>query len=171
MIPLPPRFTQENKESASISLSSKPARVLADAVKHHRDGSLDRAETLYRLLLERAGDHPDVLHLLGVIGYQTGHPAEALPLIDAAISRAAAVADYHNNRGLVLTRLQRIPEAVDSFNRAIGLNPSYADAFSNRGNAQQSSGQLEEAIGSYRQALSLQPQHAEAHNNLGNALR
>ena len=53
-MPLPPRFTPVGAGDAP-GLSSKPDRVLADAVKYHRAGTLDRAETLYRLLLERAG--------------------------------------------------------------------------------------------------------------------
>jgi tetratricopeptide (TPR) repeat protein len=171
MIALPPRFTPAATDEPPLSPSSKPAQVLADAVKYHRAGTLDRAETLYRLLLERAGVHPDVLHLLGVIGHQTGHAGEALALIDAAIARAATVGDYHNNRGLVLLRLGRADDALTSFDRAIGINPAFVDAISNRGNALQELGRLDEAVAAYRQAISIDPRHAEAHNNLGNVLR
>jgi tetratricopeptide (TPR) repeat protein len=171
MMSLPPRFTPATGDQPSLGLSAKPARVLADAVKYHRAGTLDRAETLYRLLLERAGEHPDVLHLLGVIGHQTGHSGDALTLIDRAIARAATVADYHNNRGLVLLRLDRAAEAVASFDRALKINPAFADAMSNRGNALQGLGQLDDAMAAYRQAISINPRHAEAHNNLGNVLR
>src|SRR5262245_56266560 len=171
MTPLPPRFTPVHGAELSLGLSSRPERVLADAVKLHRAGTLDRAETLYRLLLERAGEHPDVLHLLGVIGHQTGHHSDALVLIDAAIAHAATVADYHNNRGLVLLRLACAAEALASFDRAIAINAGFADAISNRGNALQEMNRLEEAAASYRQAVSLNPQHAEAHNNLGNVLQ
>jgi tetratricopeptide (TPR) repeat protein len=171
MMPLPPRFTPASTDEPLLGLSSKPARVLADAVNYHRAGTLDRAETLYRLLLERAGEHPDVLHLLGVIGHQTGHQGEALALIDAAITRAASVPDYHNNRGLVLSRLGRADDALASFDRALGINPTFADAMSNRGNVLQELGRLDEAVAAYRQAISINPRHAEAHNNLGNVLR
>jgi len=171
MTPLPPRFTPESGGAALLGASSKPARVLADALKHHRAGAFERAETLYRLLLQQAPDHPDLLHLLGVIGHQTGHPQAALALIDAAIARADTVADYHNNRGLVLLRLGRGAEAVACFDRALGINPAFSDAMSNRGNALQELGRLDEAAAAYRQAISISPRHAEAHSNLGNVLR
>lgn len=171
MTPLPPRFTPDSGDTALLGVSSKPARILADAVKYHRSGALDRAETLYRMLLQQAQDHPDLLHLLGVIGHQTGHPEAALALIDAAIARAGGVADYHNNRGLVLLRLGRSAEAVASFDRAIAINPAFADAMSNRGNALQELGRLDESAAAYRQAISINPRHGEAYNNLGNVLR
>ena len=79
MITLPPRFTPAATDEPLLGLSSKPARVLADAVKYHRAGTLDRAETLYRLLLERAGEHPDVLHCWASSATRPATPAKPWP--------------------------------------------------------------------------------------------
>jgi tetratricopeptide (TPR) repeat protein len=170
MTPLPPRFTPETDPASLLGTSFNASRLFTEAVKCHRRGALDRAETIYRLLLEKAAEHPDLLHLLGVIAHQTGHSQEALPLIDRAIAHNGAVADYHNNRGLVLLRLGRDGEALAGFDRAISLHGDFADAHSNRGNALQQMDRLEEAEAAYRRALAINPRHAEAHNNLGNVL-
>ena len=37
------------------------------ALEHHRAGRLDRASKLYKRILAKAPDHPDALHMLGVI--------------------------------------------------------------------------------------------------------
>lgn len=171
MTPLPPRFTPATDPATLLGTSFNASRLFDEALKYHRRGALDRAETLYRLLLEKAPDHADLLHLLGVIAHQTGHGAEALPLIDRAIARSGGVADYHSNRGLVLLRLGRPAEALAGFERAIALRPEFADAHSNRGNALQELGRQEDAGAAYRRALAINPGHAEAHNNLGNILR
>ncbi len=171
MTPLPPRFTPEPDPATLLGTSSNAARLFNEALKYHRSGALDRAETIYRLLLEKAAEHADLLHLLGVIAHQTGHSEEGLLLIDRAIAKNGAVADYHNNRGLALLRLDRAAEALTGFDRAIVLRADFADAHSNRGNALHKLDRLEDAAAAYRRALAVNPRHAEAHNNLGNILR
>ena len=171
MTELPPRFTPEPDPSIVRSASLDATRLINKALKYHRSGALDQAESIYRLLLEKAGEHADLLHLLGVIAYQTGHSEEALLLIGRAIAKNGAVADYHNNSGLALLRLGRTAEALTSFDRAIALRADYADAHSNRGNALHELERLEDAAAAYRRALAVNPRHAEAYNNLGNVLR
>jgi tetratricopeptide (TPR) repeat protein len=122
-------------------------------------------------LLKLDDNHPDLLHLLGVVAHQTGSFEAAVKLIDRAIARAGNVADYHNSRGLAALHLGRISEALANFNRAIALRPQFADAYSNRGRALKEVDRLDEAIQSYEEALVLNPRLAEAHNNLGNVLR
>ncbi len=168
---LPPRFTPEIDPASLLGTTFNASRLFNEAIKYHRNGALDRAETIYRLLLEKARDHADLLHLLGVIAHQTGHSGDALSLIDRAIAQNGAVPDYHNNRGLALLRLGRQAESLAAFDRAIALRAEFADAHSNRGNALQQMDRQAEAATAYRRALAINPRHAEAHNNLGNVLR
>lgn len=165
------RFTPQPEPQGPQGISKNPSRALAEALKYHRSGNLSQAETIYRALLKIDGNHPDLLHLLGVIAHQAGDFEAALTLIDRAIARSGNVADYHNNRGLAALHLGRTGEALESFDRAIALRPQFADAFSNRGRALKDSNQLDDAIKSYEEALALNPRHAEAHNNLGIVLR
>ncbi len=55
------------------------------ALDHHQAGRLEEAETLYREVLAREPEHPDALHLLGVIAHQSGEQEKAVTLIGQAI--------------------------------------------------------------------------------------
>ena len=47
---------------------------LQAAVEHHESGQLQDAVRLYQAVLARDPDHPDALHLLGVVAHQLGRP-------------------------------------------------------------------------------------------------
>lgn len=42
----------------------------------HQNGRLQEAEQAYRAILTTNPNHPDALHLLGVLAFQAGHPQE-----------------------------------------------------------------------------------------------
>ena len=56
---------------------AKAAADMKAAMEHHHAGRLDRAEALYRKALDKAPDHPDALHMLGVIATARGRPFHA----------------------------------------------------------------------------------------------
>ncbi len=144
--------------------------VLAAALAHHQAGRLAQAAAGYQAVLDTLPDHPDALHLLGVVYLQAGHPAEAEPLIRAAIRADGTVADYHDNLGSALRALNRAGEAAEAHRKAVRLRPAFAQAHYNLGNALDTLGRLEEAADAYRQAAALRPGYARARFNLGNAL-
>jgi tetratricopeptide (TPR) repeat protein len=145
--------------------------LLQQALALHRAGRLAEADAIYRRILEGQPQHPDALHLSGLIAHQSGDHATALARIEVAIAANGGVADYHHNRGVVLLRLGRAAEAEASLRRALTLKPGYADAENALGNALQALGRPGEARRCYEAALRLKPDLIEAHNNLGNALR
>src|SRR5438876_2417184 len=69
------------------------------ALAHHSAGRLDQAEHIYRQVLAVAPQHPDALHLLGVIAHQAGQHQAAIELINKAIQINPTVAAYFNNIG------------------------------------------------------------------------
>lgn len=95
-----------------------------------------------------------------------GHLEVALTRLDAAIARLPDRADLHYDRGVLLRRLQRIPEATHAYARAVELKPDHADALMNWGNALQEAGALEESLAIYERALSAAPQSAPVRVNL-----
>ena len=76
----------------------------------------------------------------------------------------------HFHRGIALTNLRRLPEAVASFDRAIALKPDYIEAHNKRGVALGSLGRGQEAVASFDQAIALRPDHVGAFVNRGVAL-
>ena len=65
--------------------------LFTTALQHHRAGRLVEAEALYRQILATETEHPDSLHMLGVIAQQSGQPHLAIELIRRAISHNGAV--------------------------------------------------------------------------------
>ena len=45
---------------------------LREALRLHESGQLQKAETIYRNILETHPDHADALHFLGVVFHQSG---------------------------------------------------------------------------------------------------
>jgi tetratricopeptide (TPR) repeat protein len=145
-------------------------RKLNGARALHQAGRLTEAEALYREILGVDPNHPDGLHLLGVIAQQRGHNESAVELIRKAIARKARVADFHCNLGNALAALGRTNEAQTHYRRAIALNPAHPESRNNLGNLLKNQGQLNKAEEQFRSALGLRPDYAEAHYNLGNVL-
>ena len=65
-------------------------RQFAAALAHHEAGRLDAARAGYRETLARDPNHPESLHLMGLILVQTGDPAAGAALIGRAIELAPA---------------------------------------------------------------------------------
>jgi len=135
----------------------------------HKAGKLAEAEKQYRLALSRHGDHPDALHLLGVIAFQTGNHREAADLIGKALALDPNKPAYHANAALALMKLNRHDEAHEAYQRSVALNPKLALTHVNMGNALAEAGLLDAAITAMERALELEPNHAEALYNLGTA--
>jgi tetratricopeptide (TPR) repeat protein len=141
------------------------------AVQLHKTGQLDQAELIYRQILDDNPDHPEALHLLGVIAHQRAQPEKAIKLIRKAVALQPQAAIFHCNLAEAYRVTGALPEATDHSRKAIRLQPHNADAHNHLGLALQGLGQLTEAVASFREALSLRPDFALAHNNLGSALR
>lgn len=145
--------------------------MLDDALRHHRGGRFTEAEQIYRKILAAHPRHPDCLHLLGMIAYQTGDLETAAQLIGEAISINAAGVSYYVNLGTVLQAQGELDEAEKLYRHALRLNPGLHEVHLNLGNVLLAQGNLNECIACYRAALLLRPDGAETHNSLGNALQ
>jgi predicted O-linked N-acetylglucosamine transferase (SPINDLY family) len=144
---------------------------LESGMSHHRAGRLAEAERIYCEILTRQPDHPEALHLLGVLTAQFGKSDAGMELIRRAIRLKPDDAEAHNNLGVVLRNRGQFADAIAAYRQAIRLKPDFAEAHNNLGIALVDVGQLDEAMAAARQAIGLKPDYAKAYNNLGNALR
>lgn len=145
-------------------------QLLAAALQHHQAGRLAEAWQIYRQILAQEPDHPDALHLLGVVALQSGRAGDALPLIQRAIALQPGNIQYHNNLGNVFLSLEKFADAEAVFRRIIQIHPAYPEAHYNLGLAVQNQGRAAEAAASYRTALQMKPDYTDAWHNLGDAL-
>jgi len=140
------------------------------ALKHHRSGKLQKANTLYRKILKSDPNNVDALHMLGLLLHQRGEHETAIRLFNQAIERGEESTEIYTNLGSALQSCNRTDEAITAFRQAIRINPNYILAHNNLGNALREAGENEEAIASFQHALSLSPTEALLHFNLGNVL-
>jgi tetratricopeptide (TPR) repeat protein len=111
-------------------------------------------------------DHPDALHLLGVMAHQHGALDRASELIAAAIASQPSAAMF-DDLALVAQARGDLDEAIRMFRHALSLSPDHAGTHRNLGAALQTQGKLPEAMECFIQAISLKPDDASAYCNLG----
>ncbi len=163
------------KRSSPPASSRRPtaaavARLLAEAVGHHRAGRLDRADSLYDRILAAAPDQADAWHLSGLVRHGRGDSEEAFRRITRAIALVPDHAGYHNSLGVVRLETGDVAGAERAFRDALERDPLLAEAANNLGNALQTASRLEEAVAAYDVALHSRPDYAEAHTGRGRAL-
>jgi tetratricopeptide (TPR) repeat protein len=122
-------------------------------------------------VLDRAPDHFDALHMLGVAAVQSGEVAAGAELIERATRIDPHAAAAHVNLAMALSALGRHEAALASAGRALALNGADPDAHTNCGNALLALGRPTEALAAYEQALAARPSDPQAHYNRANALR
>jgi Flp pilus assembly protein TadD len=151
-----------------------PYTSVADAIiaglEHHRAGRLDEADKLYRQVLVREPNHPEALHLLGVIYGQRGQPQTAVDLISRAMKVRPNAAEFHRRRAEDLRGLQKHEEAAVSSRRAIALAEDDPTIHNSLGAALAEMRRYDLAIEQFRRAIEISKDFADAYSNLGAAL-
>ncbi|MEX2113695.1 MAG: tetratricopeptide repeat protein [Pirellulales bacterium] len=142
-----------------------PQETLDAAIALHTQGRLAEAVPLYREVLSVHPDHPDALHLLGVIAHQTGNHEQAATLIGQAIRRWGNAAIYHCNLGEALRSLGRFDLARAAHQQALRLDPRFVAAHNNLGTVYEQQGRYDEALACFNQAIALDPDCVDAHYN------
>jgi tetratricopeptide (TPR) repeat protein len=92
---------------------------------------------------------------------------QALTEIDAYIASAPNDAFGPYARAMILSRLDRKAEAIESYDRAAALDPTLADASYNAGVLFTDLGVVDDAIARYEVAIKADPKHVDALYNLG----
>jgi predicted TPR repeat methyltransferase len=146
-------------------VSLTPEEALALAIERHKLGQLDEAEVVYKVLLERWPDHPDVLNHMGVLQHQRGEHAAALVLLRHAAEVAPQVAGTWNNLGNVLLRVAQSDEAERAFRRSLELEES-PEALSNLGRALRRRKQWVDGEAACRRAIEIAPTFGDAWHHL-----
>lgn len=144
--------------------------MFQQAFDHYQNGRLVEAERLCVDILRRSPKDFDATDLLAMIFYRTGRAAEALMLLDRAVSLKDDAPTTHNNRGIVLSELGRSHDALASYDRALMLVPTFAEAHNNRGGVLAAQKNYAEALAAFDRAVELKPDFAAAHANRGRVL-
>jgi predicted O-linked N-acetylglucosamine transferase (SPINDLY family) len=97
--------------------------MLESAMSLHRTGDLESAKAKYSEVLAVQPEHPDALHLLGLLLHQQNFHDKAVALMAQAIAVKADAPEYYANYGLALAARGEISRAIQSYERALELQP------------------------------------------------
>jgi len=147
------------------------AKKIEKAVRCHQAGQFREAEAIYKKILEIHPNHPDALHLSGIIALQSGRHDVAADRMNRAIQNSPDNPICHSNLGAAYNALNRPDQAIACYQKAVELKPDFAEAYHNIGNALQEQGNFNEAILSYQKAVQLNPDDEKTYNNMGLAFQ
>ena len=126
-----------------------------------------------RLLLRAvavAPEHPDVLHLSGIVAFRLGRRDEALGKIERAIGLGTDIRLYLRNVSEVYRSLGRSDDALAAAQRAVALAPKDPVCWHNLAVIQYHRLELDDCIASAERALALSPFLPGPHFQLAEAL-
>ncbi len=124
----PEPFTVTSQESSARQADFSPELAQQHALALQQQGDVQQAARLFRQILENNPDDLVALYSLGVLTLNDGDPAAALHYFDRAAHLNPHFPQTWFNRGVVLQRLQRHQEALDSYRQAEALDPVFAQA-------------------------------------------
>jgi len=147
------------------------AEALAQAKAYHRAGQLQRAEEMYRQILQTGPADAHVYYLLGAACQALGKLDDAIASFQQAVRLKPDHGEAYNHLGIALAQQSKPDEAVASFRRAVQFRPELAEAYYNLGKVCQNQGDLDAAVAACRRAIEIKSDYADAYRNLGNALK
>ena len=122
-----------NKRVSEVSLHIDVDAELDKALSFHQAGNLQQAEERYGKILKANPQHTDVLHLLGLVNYQSGKAEIAISFIKKAISLSSESPNFLRNLGDIFRSLKRFDEAIQAYQKAIRTDPKHTQAYNNMG--------------------------------------
>ena len=141
--------------------------ALRVAVEFHRQGNLDRAETLYRQIIGYMPEYAQAHQLLGLILHQRGQHDAAMQAIHHALRLSPDDAEAWCNLGNVQDAVGEWAQAEESYRRAVERQPAFAVGWSNLANTLAKMHRHADAALACEKALAVDPHCVPAHLTLG----
>ncbi|MGY4504458.1 tetratricopeptide (TPR) repeat protein [Bradyrhizobium sp. GM24.11] len=156
----------ERQATARQSGQMTPAALCQAGFAHLQSGRLAEAELCCQQALTLDEQHPDALHLLGVLCCHAQQPDAAVEWIGRAVQQAPK-AEYLLSLATVLERQGRLEDARRHYSQALSHRRDDAGLWNHLGNLLWQLGRKDEAAQHLRQALKLKPDYWEAAHNCG----
>ncbi|MCW2247506.1 tetratricopeptide (TPR) repeat protein [Azospirillum fermentarium] len=145
--------------------------TLTLALNRHMAGQFAEAEALYARVLDAAPDHPDALHLSGMLLGQAGRFDVGLERVARAVALRPEAADFRINRAVLLEAAGHHADALDAARRAMALNPAFAEGWTDLSALLRGAGRTDAAIAALDRAIRLNPALDPARDRLALLLR
>ena len=142
------------------------AGLIEEAMSAHRNKQPDVARARYEAALAIDPEHPDALHLLGLLEAQSGDLDRAAELIGSAVAVKPLEPMFHNNLGNVCLLSERLDDAERHYRQALELDPMRLDAMNNVCVLLGRRGEFEAAEQAWSRLLEAAPTFTQARHNL-----
>jgi tetratricopeptide (TPR) repeat protein len=133
-------------------------------------GNLERADFIYRQILEAVPDEPQALFGLGRVAVQEGNLITAEDYFNRVIGLYPNELAIYHQLFQVLRSQNRAGAAADCCRRALAVAPQAAEFRNCLGIALKDQERWSDAIVSFEEAIASRPDYADAHYNLANTL-
>lgn len=143
---------------------------ISRALQFHQAGNLAAAEQIYKKILQHSPNHPDALHLLGVIAHQSGRNDIAINMISRAIHMIPNNPGYYSNLGAAHQVQGNLETAAQCYRKSIEISPDHVACY-NLSLVLRSQGNLRESLLYCKKAIEIKPDYAEAYQNLGSIVK
>ena len=135
-----------------------------------KSGDLTRAETAFKLALDRDTNHLKSHLNIARVLIEGGKTGDALVHVEKALTIDSLSVDGYRLLGRVRGDMREYDLSVEAYKKAITLNEKDSWSMNNMGYVLIKSDRFEEALGPLARACELSPKTAVFHNNLGMAL-
>jgi len=142
-------------------------RLFGEATQAHGRGDVERAEGIYRQVLQREAHHPGALLNLGILAQQQGRAEEALHWLTRADKASPRNSIILNTLGNTFRALGRSDQAVSAYRSALAEQPGNVNTLCNLASQLEDRGELSQAEECFRKAVELEPADVGAWLGLG----
>lgn len=138
-----------------------------DAISARGDRRMELQEALMRHRLEKYPNDFAAYFQIGALRLARLDPAEALPMIEAAVRIQPGDPEARNLLGSALVAVGRNTEAIEQFRAALRARADYGTARYNLARALVRAGKYDDAIESFEQLIRQFPRDAQVRDELG----
>lgn len=150
-----------------VPLAFRDLMTLAARLENDKDYAF--ADRLLNRALTVVPDHPDALHLSGIVAFRLGRREEALTKIERAIECGVDIRLYLRNISEVYRALGRFDDALNAARRATAMAPDDPVCLHNLAVIQYHRLELDDCIASAEKALAINPFQPGPHFQLAEA--
>lgn len=142
-------------------------RTLKSAWKAYTDNDYDKAERLFKKILEKDNTIDEAFYGLGSIAYHQKEYTIGALCMKGAVELKPDDAQYRYELGIMYDAGKHWDLAIEQYRKAIQLDHTKAEYFNELGAAFKSLNQPNEAIAAFTFAIEINPELFEAYHNRG----
>jgi tetratricopeptide (TPR) repeat protein len=163
-------FRDPLRDEATLAEGVSSNWLLTNGQRHLAEGRIEEAGQAFDAVLAANPDSVPGLLASSRFAMGTGNAERALALVLRAVELAPADAATHVDHGLVLARVNQLPQAIAAYEQALSIDPNLPDAQSNLATLLFQTGRIDEGTRLLEQAATAFPGRPDIQQNLANVL-